>query len=297
MIASRLGEISALITAMLWVLTGTAFELGGKRVGSVAVNYMRIVMAMLVMGIFLWLRRGSPIPLDASPKAWLWLSISGLAGFVLGDYFLFESYILIGTRIALLIMSLSPIITGILGFLVFREIPSLLSILGILLIITGIMLVVLMKGQGQKLKLSVQPKGLIYAILGAVGQSVGLICSKLGMGNYDAFASTQIRLITGTLGWTLLFIIFAWFPKLKKFRQDPKALGYTFFGAFFGPFLGVSFSLIAVQHAQAAVAAAIMSIMPVLILPFNRIVFKEKIQSREAFGAFITVIGVIILYL
>jgi drug/metabolite transporter (DMT)-like permease len=297
MITNHIGEFSALITAILWVFTGTAFEFAGKRVSSLAVNFMRMIMAVLIMGIFLTIRRGTPIPFDATPKAWLWLSISGLAGFVLGDLFLFESYLLIGTRVALLIMSLSPILTGILGYLIFGETLNLRSILGIGLVILGIMLVVLTKNQGERMKLNIRPRGLVFAILGAVGQSLGLIFSKLGMGSFDAFASTQIRLISGTLGWILLFIIFAWFPKLKKFKTDHKALGLTFFGAFFGPFLGVAFSLVAIQHTRAAVASAIMSIMPVLILPVNWVLFKEKIQNRAILGAIITVTGVVILYL
>ena len=297
MITNHIGEISALLTAMLWVLSGTAFEHGGKRVSSQAVNLMRLIMAVLIMSVYLTIRRGSPIPFDASPQNWLWLSISGLVGFVLGDFFLFESYVLVGTRLALLIMSLSPILTGILSYFVFGEKLSLLNMLGIVLVILGIMLVVLTKNQGEKMKLNIQPRGLIYAILGAVGQSIGLIFSKLGMGSFDPFASTQIRLIAGTFGWILLFLIFGWFPRLKRFTTDRKALGFTFFGAFFGPFLGVSFALTAMQHTKAAVASAIMSIMPVLILPVNLVLFKEKIRSRAILGAVITVIGVVILYL
>lgn len=297
MFANRIGEISALLTATLWVLSGTAFEFAGKRVSSQAVNFMRLIMAVLIMGLFLTIRRGSPIPLDASPKAWLWLSVSGIAGFVLGDMFLFESYVLIGTRLALLIMSLSPILTGILSYLIFHETLSPRNLLGIGLVLAGIMLVVLTKKQGEKMKLNIRPRGLIFGILGAVGQSIGLIFSKLGMGNFDPFASTQIRLMAGTLGWVLVFLIFGWFPRLKRFKTDHKAFGYTFFGAFFGPFLGVSFALTAMQHTRAAVASAIMSIMPVLVLPFNFVIFKEKIQRRAIIGAVITVIGVVILYL
>ncbi len=297
MLTNHIGEISALLTAMLWVLSGTAFERAGKRVSSQAVNLMRLIMAVLIMGVYLTIRRGSPIPFDASQKNWLWLSVSGLVGFVLGDFFLFESYVLVGTRLALLIMSLSPILTGILGYLVFGEKLSLLNILGIVLVILGIMLVVLTKNQGEKMKLNIRPRGLVYAILGAVGQSIGLIFSKLGMGDFDPFASTQIRLIAGTFGWIVLFLIFGWFPRLKRFTTDRKALGFTFMGAFFGPFLGVSFALTAMQHTKAAVASAIMSIMPVLILPVNWLLFKEKIENRAILGAVITVIGVVILYL
>ncbi len=57
-----------------------------------------------------------PFATDASPSAWLWLSLSGVVGFVIGDVFLFEAYVRIGTRITLLLMSLSPVLTGLLSY-------------------------------------------------------------------------------------------------------------------------------------------------------------------------------------
>jgi drug/metabolite transporter (DMT)-like permease len=68
-------------------------------------------------------------------------------------------------------------------------------------------------------------------------------------------------------------------------------------GAVFGPFLGVSFSLIAVQHTDAGIAQTIMSLVPVLILIPAVVINKEKLRFREVLGAFIAVAGVALFFL
>ncbi len=68
-------------------------------------------------------------------------------------------------------------------------------------------------------------------------------------------------------------------------------------GSVFGPFLGVSFSLLAIQHTNTGIAATIMAIVPVLIIPPAVLFFKEKVNTREIIGAFIAIAGVALLFL
>ncbi|HAN95362.1 MAG TPA: EamA family transporter, partial [Firmicutes bacterium] len=105
-VAAHLGELAALTAALCWSLNSLAFEAAGRRVGSLAVNYLRIFVAFPLLTLTAWLTRGLALPLDAPPQAWLWLSISGLVGFVFGDIFLFRAFVEIGSRISLLIRSL-----------------------------------------------------------------------------------------------------------------------------------------------------------------------------------------------
>lgn len=297
MIQAHLGEFSALLTACFWVISGVFFEKASKRTSSLAVAYLRIIFAFILISLLLWVMRGKPLPTDATPSAWLWLSLSGLVGFVIGDIFLFEAYVSIGARISLLLMSFSPVITGLLSYFIFGEVLQPLAIVGIVLTLAGIAVVVLTKGDHNNLKLRVDSYGVLCGVMGAVGQSVGTILSKQGMGNYDAFAATQIRIIASILGFTLFFFIGKHWQKLATLLKDTHASLQTAAGAVFGTTLGVGFSLLAIQHTQAAVAAAIMSIMPVLIIPVNWLVLKEKIKWIEMLGALVTVVGVILLYL
>ena len=294
---NHIGEFSALLTAFFWVISGMLFERASKRTTSLAVSFLRMIFGLAFISVFLWISRGNPFATDASPSAWLWLSLSGVVGFVIGDVFLFEAYVRIGTRITLLLMSLSPVLTGVLSYLIFGEVLEPLAVVGIALTLAGIAVVIMTRGEKRNLKLRVDSYGVFYGLMGAVGQSIGLILSKHGMGDYDAFAATQVRIIASVAGFSLFFLIGNHWQKLRVLLSDGQSTRMTAAGALFGPVLGVGFSLLAIQNVPAAIAAAIMSIMPVLIIPINWLAFREKIKWFEVLGALVTVVGVILLYL
>lgn len=297
MIQSHLGEIYALITAVFWTITAVCFELAGRKIGSLSVNYIRLVMAFVFIGIYTTFSRGMFLPLDATKEAWIWLSISGLIGFVIGDLFLFQSYLEIGSRISMLIMALVPPITALLGFITMREMISVSGLIGMFITILGIFVVVLVKNpEGNNFMFSKSIKGIGYAFIGALGQSFGLIFSKIGMGSYDPFAATQIRIISGIIGFTVVFIFMKRWDKLKEAVKNKEATKYLLLGSLFGPFLGVSFSLLAIQYTTTGVSSTITSIVPVLIIPLSIYVLKEKVSTKEILGAVISVIGVSILF-
>ena len=294
---THIGEFSALLTAFFWVISGLFFERASKRTTSLAVSFLRMIFGLAIISVLLWIIRGNPFATDAPPSAWLWLSLSGVIGFVIGDIFLFEAYVRIGTRITLLLMSLSPVLTGVLSYFIFGEVLELMMVVGIALTLVGIAVVILTRGDKKKLKLRVNSYGVFCGLMGAIGQSVGLILSKQGMGDYDPFAATQIRIIASIAGFILFFLIGNHWQKLRALLSDRQSVWMTAAGALIGPVLGVGFSLLAIQNAPAAVAAAIMSIMPVLVIPVNWLAFREKLKWFEVLGALVTVVGVVLLYL
>lgn len=297
MFQAHLGEMASLVTAVSWTVTAVAFEAAGKRVGSLSVNFIRLVIAFLLLGIFTLVTRGMFLPLDATGANWLWLLVSGIIGFVLGDLFLFQAYVEVGSRISMLIMASVPPITAITGLVFLKEKLSLMEVVGMLITVGGIALVILVKGSDEKkVEFSHPVKGLIFAFIGALGQAFGLIFSKMGMGSYNAFAATQIRVIAGLIGFALVITFSKHWGKLFSALKDFKAIGEISTGAFFGPFLGVSFSLLAVQYIATGVASTIMSISRILIIPVSIWIFKEKVSLKEIIGAFITIVGVALLF-
>jgi drug/metabolite transporter (DMT)-like permease len=298
MFQSHLGEIAALATALCWTVTAVAFEAAGKKVGSLSVNLIRLVMAFVLISLFGLFSRGMLLPTDATGSAWIWLSFSGLIGFVIGDLFLFQAYVEIGSRISMLIMSTVPPITAITGFVLMGERISLLGITGMIITISGIALVVLTKNPNEKnIRLSHPIKGLIYAFIGALGQAFGLVFSKFGMGDYNPFAATQIRIIAAIIGFSIVITIVKKWGNLGVAFKDLRAMKNITIGSFFGPFIGVSLSLVAVQHTSTGIVSTITSITPILLIPTSIIIFKEQILPREIVGAIITIIGVTLLFI
>lgn len=297
-IQSHLGELAALAAAICWTLNAIAFEIAGRKTGSLSVSYLRLFVAFFLISISSFISRGLLFPTDAHGSTWLWLLISGLLGFILGDMFLFEAFVLIGSRISLLIMSAAPPLTALIGFILMGEEISWLNALGMALTMAGISLVILGREQAKKkISLNLPLKGVLYACLGALGQALGLIFSKLGMGDYHVMASTQIRLIAALIGYTLLVSYRQKWPEIKAAFQHRDAIKNIAIGAVLGPFIGVTFSLVALKHTASGIVSSITSISPVLIIPLSILVFNERISGREILGAFLSISGVVILFL
>ncbi len=297
MIQGHFGELAALGTAICWTFNSIAYEKAGKKVGSLSVNYLRLFVAFSLSSAGAWLTRGLLLPTDASGRTWFWLLISGLLGFVLGDIFLFEAYVQIGSRISLLIMSASPPLAALAGFLFMGERIGVVGLLGMFLTMAGIGAVILSRSPDErKVRFNRPAKGLMYATLGAVGQALGLTFSKLGMGTYNAFAATQIRLIAAFIGFTIIITVRKKWPEIKAALGDKKALGYITLGSVLGPFIGVNLALLALQHTATGIVSSLSSISPIVIIPISIAILKEKVTAKEILGAVVAIFGVILLF-
>lgn len=295
LLESRTGPLAALCTAICWTVTALCFEYSSKKIGSLSVNLIKLYLAFLLFATFSYLLLGRAIPTDAPGYTWFWLGISGVIGFVLGDLFLFKAFVIIGSRTSMLIMALVPLVTVLVGFLILHEKLVFHHLIGMSITTVGVAMVVLTRTDGGK-QLKHPIKGIVYACIGMVGQAVGLVLSKYGMGEYNAFSATQIRIIAGMIGFTLLFFYFnAWGQFAASFMNRP-AMIVLVIGTVFGPFLGVYLSLVAIQNTSAGVASTIMSIVPILIIPFSVLLLKEKVNFREIIGAIVGVTGTCIMF-
>jgi drug/metabolite transporter (DMT)-like permease len=235
---------------------------------------------------------------DASLHNWIWLALSGIIGLVLGDYYLFRSYTLIGSRFSQLIMTLAPPLSAVFAYFVLGESLELIQIAGMVIVIIGIAVAIFNKPvRGEKLSIKLAPAGLLFAFIGALGQALGIVLSKYGMDSYDPFASTQIRIIAGAAGYSIIITFLKRWKQVHLSLRNLPAMKAVTLGAFFGPFLGISFSLLSIKHTEAGIASTIMSISPVLILAPSMWINKEKITAMEIAGAVLSVGGVALFFI
>lgn len=293
-----IGEIAALLTAMCWVGSSVSFEYAGKKVGSLVLNLMRLVVSLVLITVLNFFITSGFQNLTITPEAFRALMLSGLIGLVLGDLFLFQAYIEIGARISLLIMALAPPITALFSYFLLDEVLGFGQILGMLVTVLGIAIVILGKEKGKK-KLVVRHsvKGILYAFLGALGQAGGLILSKVGVKDLNPFVATEIRIFSGILGFIFIITFFkSWPGFFQTFKLKSVMAGITV-GSLFGPVVGVSLSLMAVKYTSTAIASTLMAITPILIIPVSVIFLKEKVKANEILGALVGVLGVAIIFL
>ena len=111
------------------------------------------------------------------------------------------------------------------------------------------------------------------------------------------FASTQIRAIAGLAGFLIIMLLQKKGRNLAASFKDGKSMGAAASGTFFGPFLGVSLSLLAVNYTEAGIASTIMALTPILIILPSKLIYKEKITARQVIGAVISVTGASIFFI
>jgi drug/metabolite transporter (DMT)-like permease len=296
------GEIAALLTSVCWAFNSVVFTRAGKRVGAATVNIMRLWIAVPALALLHWLLFATPFPFAIEPRRFLCLGVSGVIGFVIGDAMLFESFLLIGPRLAMLLALLVPVCGALLAWVFLGEKLLSMEIVSMLVTIGGIAWVVAEKTVPGAAPASREPRqyrlGILLAVGGAAGQAVGLLFSRLGLaGGYSAISATLVRVSVSAL--VLLFLslflgkVHVYLAKMK----DKKALLEISAGALTGPALGVVLSLVAIAHSHIGVASTLMSLTPVLLLPVSYFLFKERITSRAVIGTLVALSGVILLFM
>jgi len=290
------GELAALAVAVCWTFTSLFFEAAGKRLGSLSVNFIRLLIALILFTIYSMVFYGKIFP-EAETERYLWLAASGVIGFFIGDLFLFKAFILIGSRLSMLMMSLAPVFAAVLAYVFIDEVLLLSDIAAIIITVFGIAIVVLTRNSNGKIVLSRPFKGFFYALIGALGQAGGLILSKKGVTGYDPFLATDIRVMAGLASFGLLIIFLGQTKKIFFSYKDIRGVGLSTCGAFLGPFAGVSLSLYSVKHIHVGIASTIMAIVPVLLIPVSMVLYREKVKLIEAAGIVIAVAGVAVLFL
>ena len=292
-----IGEISALVTACLWSITSFLFAFAAERVGSVQVNISRIMLAGILLFLIVEV---SGIDYNLSPTQVYYLILSGIAGLVLGDSFLFKAFQLIGARLGMVLMSLVPAISAILAWIFLNEIITSLGIIGMFITIFGVLLVVTDRNHTSTLKGDVNKVGILFGFLGAFGQAGGLVLAKFAFaeGHINGFVASFTRLSSAGIIILIIGLLLKRYKNpFKVFSKDIPALKATLTATVLAPVIGITLSLVAIEYTKVGIASTLMALVPILMLPASKYYFKEKLSFQAISGAFIAVAGVVILFL
>ncbi|MCA9676842.1 MAG: DMT family transporter [Kofleriaceae bacterium] len=286
------GELAALGTAGAWTCSSLAFAAAAERIGSLSLNLIRIGIALIWLTVIATITRGLPLPTDASAHTWLYLTLSGAVGFVLGDLCFFRALIEIGPRLTMLIQTTTPIFAAAISWVALGEGLSPRGLIGLVLVVAGVAWAVSARRGTTTMR---RPgRGVLLALGGALGQAGGLILTKHGLGDYPPIAGNQIRALAALVGFAIVLTASRWWPHFRRGVRDGRAMAFAATGATLGPFIGVTLSLYAVSHAKAGVAAALMSTPPVMILPY--VWWRgEQVGAAGVLGALTAVAGVALL--
>jgi drug/metabolite transporter (DMT)-like permease len=297
---NTIGEIAALGTSVCWTFTSIFFTIASKRIGAVVVNRIRLLLAVVFLTITHLLVQGEWLPLQATPYRWFWLGLSGVIGLTLGDLFLFQSFVWIGPRRAMLLMSLAPIISVVSAWVFLGEKLNTVEIAAVGLTVGGVAWVVVEKENGNGAETDKQHYwlGILLGIGAALGQALGLIASKKGMaGDFTPLSANLIRMIVAMAAMWAYTLLRREAGQTFRALDNRTASLATLGGSFVGPFIGVWLSLVAVKLTRVGIASTLMALPPVLVLPLSFWIFKERISLQAIVGTAVAIGGVALLFM
>lgn len=294
-----IGEIAGILASFLYAVNAVFLTRASRQIGSVITNRIRVAFALVYLLILNLILFGQPMPFDAGADRWGWLLLSGVIGLALGDFFLFQSYLAIGPRIGTLLASLSTVFGILEAWLFLGETLNLLQMAGIALTLGGIVWVILERTNGQEPLHVNAASGILFGVLAALGQSTGFVLSKQGMaGDFSPFQGNVIRMSAAVLAlWLMAFFQKDIRNTVQTVRQNIPTLKVLALAALIGPVLGVSASLLSLQHVEVGIASILTSLPPIFILPISHFVFKERLGWQAVAGTLLAMVGVSLLFL
>jgi drug/metabolite transporter (DMT)-like permease len=309
---SYIGEIISLGVAVSWTMSALAAEVGTRHLGVFVVNVWRLGCAFVLSALLMWLTLGQPYPVYAGTSTWSWLLLSGVVGYFFGDWCLFNCYLAVGSRMGQLLMTLAPMFAALAAWVMIGQTLSWSALVAMVVTLAGIAISVMGRDEQKHVSVSLPLKGIVLGVGAALGQGLGLVLSKIGLdsynndvpvgilpdvANYLPFASNMIRCLAGVACFAAWLIVSGEAHRMRDSLHDHKGLGAMLVTVFTGPFIGVGFSLMAVQYTAAGIASTLMATTPIIILLPSKWLFHQPITVRAVLGAVISVVGVSLFFL
>ena len=201
------GELIAILTTLCWSLGIFPFTEASIRIGTAPVNQYRLLFAWVIMTVILFFSHDlNLIELFTTPQPYqfVFLGLSGIIGFTIGDYCSFTSFKLLGPKLGSLYTTFAPGAALLIGYIALNETINLIGMFGILMTLAGVIwLTFSKKDANEALKIGYKRdyKGIMYGVVGALCQGTGLVLSKIGMDYYAVKLSVDSDKYQYKLAW------------------------------------------------------------------------------------------------
>jgi drug/metabolite transporter (DMT)-like permease len=302
-----LGLIAAFITLCCWTVGTFSFTTASRLYSPISINRVRLLYAtvLLTVVVCVW-RQISLVELFSKPlpEHWLWFGISGVVGLSIGDFFAFSAFKMMGSSRTSLFSTFAPGAALFGGIFFLGEQMNTIGLVGMTVSIGGLIWFIQSASSEQKGKENKEylTRGIIYAILGALSQGLGLVFAKKGLiietdtGRLMPLHATWIRMFSAT---AIVYVVGLFrgnlWNEFKTVSFTPAIIKPVLTGTVFGPVIGVSMSLYAASVIEVSLAQTIFSLLPISVMLAAVFLGREKLERTSIIAALIGVSGVFIL--
>ncbi len=294
-IGSHLGEILALLCAVIWAGAVILFKKSGETVHPIGLNLFKDLLAIILFlptMMFLGETVFRPVP----GSDYILLLVSGALGIGLADTLYFKSLNRLGAGIMSVVVCLySPIII-VLSMLYLSENLTLWQLIGSGLIVSAVLAASLDR-QPNGLTRRQIAEGMTWGVLAQLANGVGIVMIKPLLDRSPLLWVTEFRLIGGVI---VLVIALALHKRrweiIRTVRLNERWI-YTLSGSVMGGYLAMVTWLAGMKYTQASIAAALNQTASIFIFIFSYIFLKEKVTRYRLIGIVLGMIGVMMVTL
>ena len=292
-----IGEAGAFISAILWAIGVILYKKSGEVMHPVALNIFKNLLSLMLFIPILIIMK-VPFFLSLPLTEYIIFIVSGLLGIAVGDTLFFKSLNIIGAGLSAIIDCLySPSII-IISMIWLNEHLSLIQIIGVILIITGIITTSNFRYRNRNKASMELIIGIILGIAAIIVMAVSVVMMKPFLNDAPIIWIIIIRFIGALFGLFILLIINSSRREIIKQFYSSKGIVYSFSGSFIGQYLSVIFWIAGFKYAQASVASAINQTSNIFIFIFASIFLREPFTIKKVIalllgigGAYIVAFG------
>ena len=299
--------LAAILTTFLWAASAVCGSRSARLVGGTEANFWRLVAATVLLGLWAHLfgqgLGGASFPL---------FLLSGVVG-VGADVFLFQSYPLLGARLTILIIQCGAALIGAVVEWLWKDARlTAWQMAGGATILAGVALA-LAPGKHLTMTRRQLQAGIVLSVFGAFGNGFGAVLSREAYAvaeqaheNVSAPTAAYQRLVGGLLVTAVCLLAVAWHRSRAAGASSPRAAlsraerwrlawPWVLANAVAGQMIGVSCYQWALKTTKTGLVLAVVSTVPLVIMPFSSLIEGEKMTRRSIGGGVLAVLGAIIL--
>ena len=273
------GDLAAVLCALCWASAQIGFAGIRTAMTGSALNFGKNLVATTAFAVLFTVRTGLPWPTSLEGSPLLWIIASGVVGLGICDVFLMQALLRIGPQRTSLLFCLVPVLTAALSVLPpFEEHLVLLALVGMGITLGGIVLAILERG-GNRPPPHDMKAGVRDALLASVFQAIAILMVRQARreADIDGASAAMVRLASGTAALVVYGLarrrLGAWWSQVSA----PGTRSRLGLSALVGTFAGIWLNQLSLQWTAAAgVAATLLALPPVFLLPLSALFLGER---------------------
>jgi len=284
-----MGELFALLCALVWAVAVIFFKRSGETVPPFALNLFRVslssgllVATMLVLG---------QTQLGSAPvRDYLQLLLSGIVGIAISDTFFHAALNRVGAGINAILDCLYAPLTALFAFLLLDEVLDITDIGGMVLVISAVLLASRLRPPAAVTRRALLV-GIGFGILAMVTLALGVVLAKPVLVDHPVIWATGVRQV-GALAVMLPVALVS--PRRREHLsglRPSRSWRFTVPGTVLGSYLALMLWLAGMKYTRTGAAAVLNQTATIYIIVLATLILKEPFSRRKAAACTLAVAG------